>query len=214
MKLKAFISLGILLTIFLSSCKKDSFTPTTYPNFSQLKVGNYWIYERFNVDASGNATTVGIYDSCYVEKDTLINNNLYFKEIRSKGLGVNYSASFIRDSLHYLVNNDGQILFSSQNFTDTFNSYFVTAGAATDTICQVVVKMADKELLVNTPAGSFQTYNFIQIFKMYPNWSDNGNLRTIDTRYSENIGIVSETLPFYLSNSYNTERRLVRYKLN
>jgi hypothetical protein len=213
MKRNAFISFGIFLTFFFSSCKKDSSTTTTYPNFSQLKVGNYWVYERFNVDSSGNATAIGIFDSCYVEKDTLINNTLYFKVIRPEVAGSNYSDKFVRDSLHYLVNNVGQILFSSQNFTDTFYNYYVTAGA-TDTVCEVFVKMADKNLSVNSPAAQFQTYSFKQTFKMYPNWSANGNPRNIDTRYAENIGIVSETLPFPATNPNYIQRRLVRYKLN
>jgi len=209
---KLFLVFSIVLAIFLSSCKKDTSVPTSYPNFSQLKVGNYWIYERYNVDPFGNASTTGVFDSCYVEKDTLINNNSYYKVIRPQAFDSNFSYKFVRDSLDYLVNNQGQILFSSQNFTDTFYHDYITA--ATNTVCELIVKMADKDLSVNTPAGQFQTSSLKQSFKMYPNWSDNGNLRTIDTRYAENIGIVTETLPFYLSNPNYVQRRLVRYKLN
>jgi len=214
MNRNTFISLGILLTFFFASCKKESPSPTINPNFTQLQVGNYWIYEQFRVDAFDTATSLGVYDSCYVEKDTLINNNLYLKVIRPRIPGENYSGRFVRDSSHYLVNHFGQILFSSQNFTDTFYNYYLTAGGTTDTICEVVVKMADKDLLIATPAGQFQTSSFKQTYKMYPNWSFEGNLRSIDTRYSENIGIVSETFPFYVSSPDYIQRRLLRYKLN
>lgn len=213
MKRYTLILFSSLLTISFSSCKKDSSTPTTYPNFSQLKVGNYWVYERFNVDSSGNATATEIFDSCYVEKDTLINNISYYKVIRPEVPGSKYEDKFVRDSLHYLVNHNGQILFSSQNFTDIFYRYFVTA-SPTDTICEVIVKMADKDLNVSIPAGQFNTYSFKQTFNMYPNWSSQGNPRHIDTRYAENIGIVTETFPFYSINPNYVQRRLVRYKVN
>lgn len=49
---------------------------------------------------------------------------------------------------------------------------------------------------------------------MYPKWSSKGNLRHVDTRYAENVGIVSETLPFFVNNPNYIQRRLVRYKLN
>ena len=213
MKGTTLILAGVLMTSVFTSCKKDSETQTTPTNFTQLKVGNYWVYERFNVDASGSATATGILDSCYVEKDTIIDTTHYFKFIRPEVVGSTYSYQFVRDSLHYLVNSDGQILFSSQNFTDTFNSYFITAGP-TDTVCEVFVKMADKNLSLNLPAGQFQTYSFKQTFEMYPNWSASGNPRYIDTRYAVNVGIVSETFPFFSSSPNYIQRRLVRYHLN
>ena len=72
MKGTTLILFGVLMTFIFTSCTKDSTTQTPSPNFTQLKVGNYWVYERFNVDASGTATATGILDSCYVEKDTII----------------------------------------------------------------------------------------------------------------------------------------------
>jgi len=207
------IALSILISVIISSCKKESSTQNTYPNFSQLSVGNYWIYERYHIDSSGNATALGIFDSCYVDKDTLINSIRYFMVVRPEVPGSIYSDKFVRDSLHYLVNDLGQILFSSQNFTDTFYNYFLLAGPM-DTICNVFVKMAEKNHTVSVPAGQFQTTSFKQTFKIYPRWAAQGNSRRIDTRYAENIGIVSETFPFYLTNPNYIQRRLVRYKLN
>ena len=70
------------VSLLICSCEKpdddnDPITPAplVYDNYSQLKVGNYWIYQRFEVDSLGIGTPTSVYDSCYVEKDTLINNN-------------------------------------------------------------------------------------------------------------------------------------------
>ncbi|MBK9636818.1 MAG: hypothetical protein IPO63_03035 [Bacteroidetes bacterium] len=213
MKTITFITIGIVLTISISSCKKDSTNPTNSPNFTQLKIGNYWIYERYNIDGSGNATATGIIDSCYVEKDTTINNNIYYKVIRPEVLVSNADEKFVRDSLHYIVNEYGKILFSSQNFTDTFHHYYVTA-STTDTVCEVSIKMADKNFIVSCPAGQFKTYSYKHTFLMYPNWNSQGSPRYMDTRYAENIGIVTETFPFFANSPNYVQRQLIRYKVN
>ena len=119
--------------------------------------------------------------------------------------------SFLRDSLHYTINSNGEILFSSQNFTDTFKRYIVIG--STDTAAIVIVKMGDKDLATLTPAGSFRTSSFKSIYYMSDNWDFAGAIRYVDVRYSENMGIVIEEFPFYLGGAIRTERRLLRYKV-
>lgn len=221
MKLKTYFSITLISTL-IYSCKKDDKTiepspanpTTTYGNFSQLKVGNYWVYERFNVDSNGTSTTQNVFDSCYVEKDTNINNNTYFKIVKPHPyLSNQKEIMFLRDSSHYTVNSNGKIIFSPQDFSTIFESqyYIATPG---DTLCQMIKKMADKDMAVSTPAGSYLTSNSKETYYMYPNWSGAGNPRYKHTRYAENIGIVIETLPLFASNPNSTERRLIRYHLN
>jgi hypothetical protein len=104
-------------------------------------------------------------------------------------------------------------LFSSQDFLTVFDSGYFTAGPA-DTVCKIVWQMADKNLAVTTPAGVYNTSTARQTFLMYPNWASSGNPRYINVRYSENIGIVVETLPFFASSPNYVERRLIRYNVN
>ena len=85
----------------MNSCKKDTEPEptslpitTTYPNFSRLKVGNYWIYQQFDIDQNGNATPKNIFDSCYVEKDTLINGKTYMKIIKPSPFNQNEKEVF------------------------------------------------------------------------------------------------------------------------
>jgi hypothetical protein len=73
--------------------------------------------------------------------------------------------------------------------------------------------MADKDSSIVTPAGTFLTSNIQETYNMYPKWSYAGNPRYINKRYSEEIGIVVETLPFSISNPNYIERRLVRYHI-
>ena len=210
----AFISLTLLLFL-VCSCNKDNvINPaiTSYPNFSQLKVGNFWIYQRFSVDSSGNATPMNVFDSCYIEKDTIINNRTYFKMIKPDYFPTDSVVRFLYDSLHYIVDSSGQILFSSQDFQTILSSFFFISSP--DTIAEVIRKMTDRNLIVSCPLGSFSTLNCKETRNMYPNWRFAGNPRYRNTRYSENIGIVIETLPFFITDPNYVERRLVRFHLN
>jgi hypothetical protein len=204
----------LLLIVILSSCKKDDSgnqTPTTYPDFGQLKPGNYWVYQQFRIDTLGNETALNVFDSCYVEKDTLINGNIYHKVFRPSIFPGN-DIGYWRDSLHYIVTSSGKVVFSSQDFASVFDLHYITAN--TDTIAKVITKMDDKNLMVSTPIGNFITSNYKVSYNMYPAWSFNGSKRNINVRYAENVGIVIETLPFYASDPNYTERRLVRVHLN
>lgn len=225
MKIIKIILLSTIL--FFTSCKKDKKNPeenckpttpseTVYSNYSQLKVGNYWIYQQFTVDSLGNGTPTNVYDSCFVQKDTIINGKVFFKQYRPD---IILSWSFVRDSLHYLVNNSGTIVFSSQDFTTIFNSayntYYDPISNLKDTIAFITSKMTEKNYIKNTPAGNFNTINFKVNYKIHPPFNNNGMLnRPINTRYALGIGIVSETHLFFLNQTSYTERRLVRYKIN
>lgn len=210
-----FLSVLVLATI-ISSCKKEKdpepIVPgVTYADYGQLKVGNYWIYEQFDVDAAGSATAKNIFDSCYLEKDTVINSINYVKMIKPKPYAMNEKdISFLRDSLHYIINSNGKILFSSEDFTTIFETSYFLAGLE-DTVCQIINQMADKDLVIITPAGTFTTSNAKEIYTMYPAWSTAENPRNLHMRYAEDVGVVIETLPFFVSNPVYVERRLVRY---
>jgi len=222
MKLKTFFCI-ILISTLIYSCKKEdeiiepnpaNITATSYPNFAQLKVGNYWVYEQFDVDSNGTSVSKNLFDSCYVEKDTIINSNLYFKIVKPKPyFATQKDISFQRDSLHYVVNSNGKILFSSQDFSTVFDSQYYMASPG-DTLCQMIKKMTDKDIPVSTPAGSYLTSNAKETYYMFPSWSTAGNPRYKHTRYTENIGITIETLPLFASNPNSIERRLIRYHLN
>lgn len=224
----------LLLAILNSSCKKNkktdsaaadcaltvvptpTVTPTTTPtylNFSQFNIGTYWVYQRFNIDGNGNATPTSAFDSCYVEKDTVINNKTYLKIIRPTIFSFNKEVLFEKDSLHYVVNQKGNILFSSQDFSSVLETSYNITGV-NDTVYKMVKQMADKNAIVLTPSGTFTTSNAKESYLFYPNWPSSGNPRIRNKRYAENIGIVIETLSFIRTDPSYVERRLVRYHIN
>lgn len=229
--MKNVISVTILFIIIsFFSCKKDKKvepdeetsnpSATNYPNFSNLKVGNYWIYQRFEKDTLGNETPLSIIDSCYIEKDTNINGKTYYKYVSPNfGNSVSpnsvtpYVSEYYRDSLSYLITNHGRIEFSSQDFTTIFKTGYQIVNT-NDTVCRYEYKMGDQNTSVTTPLGTFNTSSFKEIYYMYPNYNIVGSVRTRRVKYAENVGKVVQEWYFFVNNSTRWERRLIRYHLN
>ena len=222
----------LILVFNLSSCKKDTakepemepelpVSPTTFPNYSNLRVGNYWIYQRFEIDGSGNETPLALIDSCFIEKDTIINGNKYYKYVSPNfGMGASpYTiaanvSEFYRDSLSYLITNYGRVEFSSADFTTIFQSSYMV-NPPSDTICRLEHKMADQNSNVTTPLGTFLTSNYKGTYYMYPSFTIPGQaVRTRSTKYSEGVGKVTQEWYFFVGLSTKWERRLIRYHLN
>jgi hypothetical protein len=205
-----------LCLFFLNSCKKEK-EPVpiiTYAssNYTQLKTGNYWVYQVYDIDTLGNETPTADQDSCYIEKDTLINGKIYY-EMHRPGAAVIDPITYLRDSLTYIVNEHGKILFSSTNFNSVFLTNYMV-NPPSDTICKITEKMTDINLTVSTPAGNFTTLNYQTTTQIWPSWVMYYSTIAQNTRYAKDIGIVSETMPVFLGTITFKERRLINYHLN
>lgn len=210
--MKTFIFLVVTLVV-LSACKKkkepiviEKQPGTFYADYAKLKVGNYWIYERYKTDGNGMTTALGIYDTCFVEKDTVINEKNYFKYVRSPYESPSPTISYLRDSADCIVTETGRIVFSSQTFNQVFRTFQDPSG-----MYELQEWMVDKDLNVTVPAGTYTTSTFQQVFNMAENVQQFGEKRYVNTRYTVNVGIVSETLPPYISSPNVIERRLREY---
>jgi hypothetical protein len=230
-----FTKLGVGLTLcaaFFMACKKDvivtyndrSFStqkPVVYDSYLPLKVGSYWIYERFQVEQHGTSKSLNEFDSTYVVKDTMIRNNRFWIIKWHDFLYQRDEHSILRDSLHYIIGSNGKPVFSSQDFSTVFADFFQIefwpdSVFWPDTVCRQVLKMNDKDLIVETGAGTFTTSNMQRTIHLFPKYSKPGvnNPRYINKRFSKNVGIISETEPILVSAPFVRERRLIRYKIN
>lgn len=216
MQLIVFITLSILFF----SCKKEKpqapnpspkIDDIIYPDYAHLKTGNYWIYQVFEVDTLGNAIATSQYDSVYISKDTSINGKLYAVRVDYQNPAENIS--YLRDSLHYIVNSYGRIVFTSVEFGKVFHSSYFDWGANTDTVAFVEHLMTGKDENVSVPAGTFTTMSFTQRWNMYPKYRNSGALIQQRTRYNLGVGIVTESLPFNFHLPIRKERRLIRYSV-
>jgi len=215
MKKIVFVCLAVLSIV---SCKKENVqdvpvvTPAhVYKNYSNLKVGNYWIYERFNLDVDGNYSSLNQFDSLYVEKDTLINGVTYAKYITTNILGPDYDPLYLRDSLHYTVDASGTIYFSTENFTDILSQYYSIASG--DTLFYRHGMMTEDLVSCQVPAGVFVTKNFQFTWEVYITAAA-GQIRFSDRKMAEGVGLVYETLDFFAGDPNYKVRKLLRWGHN
>ena len=148
-----------------ASCNKEHSNPKLDPvdktNYFPLEIGNYWIYEHYDIDSSGIETERNRTDNVILSRDTIINGNQYF--ILE---GTNYPfddgnwgiVDILRDSSGYLVNEKGQIEFSADNFADTLNSK--PGVFNNDTLYTLTYQMEKVSDPVTVPAGEFEVLNF------------------------------------------------------
>lgn len=194
----------LLITLF--ACKKREVEApkkdVTYPSYSNFKIGNYWVYANYLIDENGEYFRST--DCTYIIGDTIIRGHRYFIQ---NGL---YENSFLRDSLHYMVNSIGEIFFSSEDFNTIFKTEFIVYG---DTVCKSESKMGERNVLTKVPAGTFKTNNFTYTFHMYPGYDNPNPITYAYFKYSEGIGLVFSRIPFLGNTNSAEERRLLRYKV-
>lgn len=200
-----------LFALLIAACKdKEELPPQTYPDYGNLKAGNYWIYQHFVLESDGTILPSPELDSVYVEKDTLIAGKRYAK-LMDVNEASEYQASFLRDSLHYRVTSDGVKTFSSENFTSVLHQGCDVFGG--DTLFCIQVTMADDGLSAQTPAGPFVTKSVQTAYYMNFPPELAGTTVPLFRRYAENVGLVYETRYFFISDPSRRQfgRYLVRW---
>lgn len=196
---------ALLLQLVLAGCIKRHNDPrpvgdNSFSKAMGFKKGCYWVYQLYRIDTTGKEimyTTVT--DSCYVEKDTTIDGKVYFKYVEPN------TTHYWRDSLDNIVSNEGEVIFSNNNFTDTF-----VQKPYTDNV-MMYRKMTDRDLRVGAPVDSFETKTMQTIFYHTPAAGGYyaGKNRYMNVRFANQSGIIIQTIQ--LGDYYDYERRLVRY---
>jgi hypothetical protein len=204
---KSFIWIMAILSILTFSCKKSSTdtSSATKTDYYQLKVGNHWIFQYFLIDSNGVATPENQWDSVYIEKDTNIRGNVYYKEWNALAPGMQHPTC-LRDSSGYLINSVGLRLCSDDNFTDTIyidtNNLLLFIG---------YLKMTGRDSLITVPAGTFPSIT--SRMKVVPTETNDPHpIRYIYDVYVKNIGRI-KSHNFFYNGDQHLEYRLVRYKV-
>lgn len=214
MKNALFVLLSSILVF--EACKKNDehlaeMAIVIRPNYSNLEVGNYWIYQQFDLNADGNYTALNIYDSLYVEKDTIIDGITYFKYWTDQIQGGSLYPIYLRDSVGITVQLDGRIFFATTSAVDTVETFcYLTA---TDTVYCTYAISSPNDVSVNVPAGEFfcrdlTTYYDISSFS-------SGLSDKLRHRYmAKDVGMVYETLTPIAGGTNYRVRKLVSYGKN
>ena len=206
---RLFVLVLVVLSVLTFSCKKSSndSTPVTQADYYQLKVGNYWIYQGYQIDSSGAIKPENLWDSAHIEKDTIIGGNTYYN-LWAKFTGCigDQFPSYLRDSSGYLVNHLGVRGCSVDHFKDT-----LYIDSANKKLCMGYGLMTGKDSLVTVPAGSFPSIT--SRMKVVPTQTtDPHPIRYSYGVYGKNIGMI-KSHSFFYEGGQQFESRLVRYKV-
>jgi hypothetical protein len=225
--LKTFIY-STIITCSFYSCRKDkevievnnpntnTFSSPISP-YTQLKTGNYWIYQYYNYDSLGVAVPEPAYDSIYVEKDTVVNGLTYHKYctafFSNDTIIPNYDYSLLRDSANFTLGSPGFIYFTSSPLYDTLQYNVYTNGQ--DTTIDFT-ELTDRDSLMTVPAGTFSVINRKRTETVSDNLPDVDAIYIHSFNFAENIGMVlfrfkvtSDNQIFVPNDLY--EKRLIRY---
>ena len=210
---------ALLLTTFVASfasCKKDEdpedapvqpAAPLEVSAFSNLTVGNYWVYERRQVDSLDvdQGTPVRL-DSLYVIGDTLLNGNAFTMiRLGANGLpgGVRY---YWRDSADCILDLNGYTVFRSSGFDQVF---FSDQGAAMAGLV-IDYSVSSAVVPISVPAGNFNTYRVLGLctssgtFPVVPEW------KYPRAYWNEGTGRV-KWYDYYMAGPLGYRYELVRY---
>ena len=212
-KMKKLFLLAIAALLF--SCQKDNDLQNekTYPNYYPLEIGNYWVYENYQIKPSGEEILGSFVDSIVINRDTIINGNVHYI-MEGKKLPLYASTwsiiDIVRDSSGYIVNHEGMKRFAYDNYSDILVDYVKFEGS--DTMYTLTYKMEQPEFQVSVPAGTFDVVNYQGTVISYNAPSSIPNPRYNNNYFVENIGKIHESWHYFHSPDVN-EKRLVRYHI-
>ncbi len=215
-RLAVFI-ISVLGILFWNSCDKENNSLTDdlnnlKVNHFPLEIGNYWIYQNFDIIQGIEKVSTKI-DSVIISRDTSINGKTYYVlegtyYPKNNNWGI---IELLYDSVGYLINQHGEILFSEDNFTDILANKTEVQG--TDTIYSLTYKMEEVENPYSVPAGTFNVLNYKgTVFTFVQTMPNVPNPRYTNAYFAENVGKIFESF-FYLYSNSEIEKRLLRYHI-
>ena len=203
-----FILFGLIA--FYSCEKKDGATPgnpivqePVTNVYFPMNIGNYWVYEFQTKDPSGNIVGNISFDTLKIVSDTIIADETYFVFTTNKPF--NNSRETLRDSLGYIINEDGIIkLLPSANEAIYNFHYGYIAG---DTAYAYWEEFHD-DIYIQSPTGE---YTCLGRFAKHQIWPEFGSNTSVDSNLYAGIGQVTRSYSYFSgSKMYGT---LIDYNL-
>ncbi|WP_299519362.1 hypothetical protein [Winogradskyella sp.] len=179
-------------------------------NFYALTVGNQWVYKNYQYNATTQTyEDTGVIDSVSIVSTEVLNNKTYYK-FRRWTTGNEAGIAFcnpngehfelLRDSLGYLVKDNGRIKYTNNHFTAR-----VLTTSDWGTVYDQLIAL-DNEITVE--AGSFiSTYS--QRYAILNNGSQSPGLDHI--YYADGYGLIYNTSSFVSEDIPSIVRRLDSY---
>ena len=198
-----------LVSLLIISCSKEdpiSSGEMIPDSIIPFTVGNYWIYQSYLEDENGVLQPKSSTDSMYIESSQMINGIEYFN-VNNYSVASSNVTTVLRDSLGYLVNDSGQIVYSPN---DDGGVLFENVLPYHDEANIYISYSLESTVSLDTPAGTFETKKIVgDVDFSETNFEcDKQNL----AYYADGVGRVREDL-FFASSCNVLYRELLRYNI-
>jgi len=209
----------LLSMVLLASCNKEEDAPPAPQEvpppslgaigaYSNLQTGNYWVYQRYQVDSNDVIVQTLAVDSMVVMGDSLVNGALYKVMHRYILGGSGTSVRLWRDSLSYLISSTQGTLFCTDPLDEVI--YTLYQGPVGVTLDYTV---HSTPVPVSVGAGDFSTYRMrstitsIGGFPQQPDW------KALRSHWAEGVGRV-RYYEFYSASLLGYRYDLLRYAVD
>lgn len=197
-------AISFFLIISCSKNEPENSQPLATEPIISLAVGNYWIYQTYSEDADGIFQPKSSLDSIYIESTQNIGGQEYFI-FNEYSFGL--APYILRDSSGYLLNLEGQILYSPKDNDGILYGVTYNLMADNSIVSSFKVEGAGE---IETPAGVFDTRRIVGTFDFSQSSTDCD--KEFVTNYAQNVGVVREEA-FFATNCRTIYKELVRYNI-
>jgi hypothetical protein len=208
--------------LLISACQKENTLPaqadpsTFCESYCPVSTGSYWVYKHFYIDSLGVELSLPYYDTITITGDSMIGSNSYqimegyINPMFLFNTFTPFKGVFLyKDSSDYLVNHEGDILFSSQNFSDLLyeKTCISTSNGDSNTYSYQMEIPSDS---ISISLGTFKTLNCKRTVVSSDSILNQYYSNNFENRYYvKDIGLILHEIP--VSNGY--KRKLIEYHI-
>ncbi len=174
--------------------------------FSNLAVGNYWVYQRYRVDSADNVVDVLTVDSIFISGDSVVNGETYFV-VRRNGFAA-FQTSLWRDSAGFVITDNHEVIFCADPLDQLI--YTDVQGPVGVQLEYTVYSTPET---ITTEAGTFSTYKMQGEITSIGGFPELADWRRPRSYWAEDVGRV-RYYEFFAFNPLGNRYDLVRYEVN
>jgi hypothetical protein len=209
------ITLALLAVTTLAACQPDEDVVAPLPEpptqnlniaaFSNLAVGNYWIYQRYRVDSVDNVVDVLSVDSIFISGDSVVNGETY-SVVRRNGFAA-VQTTLWRDSAGCVITEDHEVLFCADPLDQLI--YTEVEGPVGVQLDYTVYSTPET---ITVAAGTFSTYKMQGEITSIGGFPELADWRRPRSYWAEDVGRV-RYYEFFAFNPLGNRYDLVRYNI-
>lgn len=177
--------------------------PLEVASFSNLAVGNYWVYQQYSVDSADNVIQTLSVDSFFVTGDSVVNGETYAIVHRNTLSPI--GTELWRDSAGYVITADHEVVFCADPLDQLI--YTEVRGPVGVQLDYTVYSTPES---ITVAAGTFSTLKMQAEITSIGGFPEMADWRRPRSYWAEDIGRV-RYYEFFAFNPLGNRYDLVRY---